>query len=187
MSLATLSSCAAAIILSAMKTPRLPIALQQAVMRSLRQSLERANQALKTRYPEPKLLYQQRGTAAGTAWLASWEIRINPVLLLENQQAFIDEVVPHELAHLLVWKQFGRVAPHGKEWKWMMEQVLGVPARRTHQFEIASVRSNTFAYRCQCQQHQLTVRRHNRILRKESEYRCVHCGSLLIAGEFVAT
>jgi predicted SprT family Zn-dependent metalloprotease len=25
------------------------------------------------------------------------------VLLLENQQAFIDEVVPHELAHLLVW------------------------------------------------------------------------------------
>ena len=45
------------------KTPRLPIALQQAVMRSLRQSLERANQALKTRYPEPKLLYQQRGTA----------------------------------------------------------------------------------------------------------------------------
>jgi SprT protein len=51
------------------------------------------------------------------------------VLLLENQQAFIDEVVPHELAHLLVWKHFGRVAPHGKEWKWMMEAVLGVPAR----------------------------------------------------------
>jgi SprT protein len=49
------------------------------------------------------------------------------VLLLENQQAFIDEVVPHELAHLLVWKHFGRVAPHGKEWKWMMESVLGVP------------------------------------------------------------
>lgn len=180
-----LSSRAAMIILKAMKTPRLPIALQQAVMRSLRQSLARANQALKTDYPEPALLYQQRGTAAGTAWLAAWEIRINPVLLLENQQAFIDEVVPHELAHLLVWKQFGRVAPHGKEWKWMMEQVLGVPARRTHQFEIASVRSKTFAYRCQCQQHQLTVRRHNRVVRKESEYRCVHCGSLLTAGEFV--
>jgi len=46
-----------------MKTPRLPIALQQAVMRSLRQSLERANQVLKTAYPEPKLLYQQRGSS----------------------------------------------------------------------------------------------------------------------------
>lgn len=167
------------IILSAMKTPRLPIALQQAVMRALRQALERANLALKTNYPEPTLLYQQRGTAAGTAWLEPWEIRLNPILLLENQQAFIEEVIPHELAHLLVWKKFGRVAPHGKEWKWMMEQVLGVPARRTHQFEVQSVRSRTFAYRCQCQQHQLTVRRHNRILRGESEYRCVHCGSLL--------
>lgn len=43
--------------------------------------------------------------------LESYEIRLNPVLMMENQQAFIDEVVPHELAHLLVWKHFGRVAP----------------------------------------------------------------------------
>ncbi len=168
-------------MLSAMKTARLPIALQQAVMRALRSALERANEKLERHYPEPTLVYQQRGTAAGTAWLEKWEIRLNPVLLMENQQAFIEEVVPHELAHLLVWKTFGRVAPHGKEWKWMMESVLGVPARRTHQFEVESVRSRTFAYRCQCQQHQLTVRRHNRVLRGESEYRCVHCGSLLKA------
>lgn len=174
-------------MLSAMKTPRLPIAIQQAVMRSLRQFLQLANERLKRSYPEPQLIYQQRGTAAGTAWLEKWEIRLNPVLLLENQQAFIDEVVPHELAHLLVWKTFGRVAPHGKEWKWMMEEVLGVPARRTHQFEIDSVRSRTFAYRCRCQQHQLTVRRHNRILRGESEYRCIHCGTLLQPGEFSAS
>ena len=109
------------------------------------------------------------------------EIRLNPVLLLENQQAFIEEVVPHELAHLLVWKHFGRVAPHGKEWKWMMEAVLGVPARRTHQFELESVRRNTFSYRCRCQQHQLTVRRHNRVVRGEATYRCVKCGEPLVA------
>lgn len=103
-----------------------------------------ANLKLGRNYPEPKLSYTQRGTSAGTAWLESYEIRLNPVLLLENSEAFIEEVVPHELAHLLVWKHFGRVAPHGKEWKWMMENVLGVPARRTHQFELQSVRRNTF-------------------------------------------
>lgn len=103
------------------------------------------------------------------------------MLLLENQQAFIDEVVPHELAHLLVWKHFGRVAPHGKEWKWMMESVLDVPALRTHRFELDSVRKNTFPYRCQCQQHQLTVRRHNRVMRGEATYRCVRCGDVLVA------
>lgn len=162
-----------------MKAPRLPIALQQAVMRCLREKLQQANAHLGTHYPEPKMVYQQRGTAAGTAWLESNEIRLNPVLLMENQQAFVDEVVPHELAHLLVWKHFGRVAPHGKEWKWMMETVLGVPARRTHKFEVDSVRKNTFPYRCPCQQHQLTVRRHNRVLRGEAEYRCTHCGQLL--------
>jgi SprT protein len=167
-----------------MKSLRVPIALQQAVMRSLREKLQQANHRLERHYPEPKLLYQQRGTAAGTAWLQQWEIRLNPVLLLENQQAFIDEVVPHELAHLLVWKHFGRVPPHGKEWKWMMENVLGVPAERTHKFEIDSVRSRAFPYRCGCQQHQLTVRRHNRVIRGESEYRCVHCGERLLPGDF---
>ena len=83
-------------------------------MRSLRENLAKANLKLGRHYPEPVLVYQQRGTSAGTAWLEKNEIRLNPVLLLENQQAFIDEVVPHELAHLLVWKHFGRVAPHGK-------------------------------------------------------------------------
>ncbi len=150
-------------------------------MRSLREHLQRANQHTGLNLPEPKVIFQQRGTAAGTAWLEQNEIRLNPVLLMENQQAFIDEVVPHELAHLLVWKTFGRVAPHGKEWKWMMETVLGVPARRTHRFAVQSVRQKTFPYRCGCQQHQLTVRRHNRVLRGEAEYRCVHCGERLQA------
>lgn len=90
-------------------------------MRRLREKLAQANLKLGRNYPEPKLSYTQRGTSAGTAWLESYEIRLNPVLLLENSEAFIEEVVPHELAHLLVWKHFGRVAPHGKEWKWMME------------------------------------------------------------------
>ncbi len=124
----------------------------------------------------PTARYLRRHRLAGEN-----EIRLNPVLLLENQQEFIDEVVPHELAHLLVWQHFGRVAPHGKEWKWMMESVLGVPARRTHRFELDSVRQNTFPYRCRCQQHQLTVRRHNRVVRGEATYRCVRCGDLLVA------
>ncbi|HBY5876611.1 TPA: SprT family protein, partial [Klebsiella pneumoniae] len=52
-----------------MKTPRIPIAIQQAVMRSLREHLANANRKLERRYAEPTLVYQQRGTSAGTAWL----------------------------------------------------------------------------------------------------------------------
>ncbi len=148
-------------------------------MRCLRAKLQLARQHFAIEFPEPKIVYQQRGTSAGTAWLQAWEIRLNPVLLLENQHTFIDEVVPHELAHLLVFRQFGQVSPHGREWRWMMGSVLQLPASRTHQFAVSSVQSKTFPYQCVCQQHQLTVRRHNRVLRGESEYRCRRCGEKL--------
>ncbi|MGM3190745.1 SprT family zinc-dependent metalloprotease [Dickeya dadantii subsp. dieffenbachiae] len=164
-----------------MNTPRLPIALQQAVMRCLREKLQQANTALGSDYPEPAVNYQQRGSTAGSAWLKEWEIRLNPVLLRENQQAFIDEVVPHELAHLLVYARFGKAAPHGREWRWMMESVLNVPARRTHQFALVSVQGKTFPYQCACRRHELTLRRHNRVVRGESEYRCRSCGERLRA------
>ncbi|MCY0725708.1 SprT family protein, partial [Klebsiella pneumoniae] len=65
-----------------MNTPRIPIAIQQAVMRSLREHLANATRKLERRYAEPTLVYQQRGTSAGTACLEKNEIRLNPVLLL---------------------------------------------------------------------------------------------------------
>lgn len=164
-----------------MKTLTIPVTLQQAVMHCLQEKLNQANHRLARDYPQPTVTYRQRGTCAGTAWLEKNEIRLNPLLLMENQQAFIDEVIPHELAHLLVWQHFGRVRPHGKEWQWMMASVLGVAARRTHRFDVDAVRVNTFPYRCRCQQHQLTIRRHNRVLRGEALYRCSRCGDVLIA------
>lgn len=94
-----------------MKTLRLPIAIQQAVIDRLRLDLAKANASLNANYPEPKISFRQRGTTAGTAYLSQWEMRLNAVLLAENGQPFIDEVVPHELAHLLVYRQFGRVSP----------------------------------------------------------------------------
>lgn len=161
-----------------MKTPRIPIALQQAVMVCLREKLVMACEFFQQQFPEPLVIYQQRGTLAGSAWLSDNQIRLNPVLLLENQQVFIGQVVPHELAHLLVWQRFGRVAPHGKEWKWMMETVLKVPAHRTHQFSLQPLRRRLFMYHCDCQSYQLTLHRHNKI-QCGTEYRCVHCGGRL--------
>lgn len=167
-------------MLSNMKTVRVPIALVQSVMRTLREKLQQANKYLNTDYPEPTLQYNQRGTIAGSAYYANWEIRLNPTLLIENKQNFIEEVIPHELAHLLVSRHFGRVAPHGKEWKWMMETVLQVSAKRTHHFDISNVTAKTFSYACRCQEiHQLTLRRHNKVQRGETQYRCRHCQAIL--------
>lgn len=169
-------------ILYPMKTIRVPLFLQQQVMRTLREKLALAEHKLEQSFSEPTVNYKQRGTTAGSAYLKEWEIRLNPSLLIENTEQFIDEVVPHELAHLLVFHVFGRkgIAPHGKEWKWMMQHVLEVTAKRTHNFAVTTVKSKTFRYRCACEMtHELTIRRHNKVLRGENQYLCRKCGEVL--------
>ncbi|HBO21708.1 MAG TPA: SprT family zinc-dependent metalloprotease [Providencia sp.] len=165
-----------------MKTIRVPIFLQQRVMQTLRAKIALAEQKLEQKFPEPIVNYKQRGTTAGSAYLKEWEIRINPILLIENPDNFIDEVVPHELAHLLVYRVYGRkgILPHGNEWKWMMQNVLEVSPSRTHNFSVSTVKSKTFTYHCACpSNHELTIRRHNKVVRGENQYLCKKCGEIL--------
>ncbi len=88
-----------------------------------------------------------------------------PFCCWKNSEAFIEEVVPHELAHLLVWKHFGRVVPTWQRVEVMMESVLGFPP-------VVRISSNCNP----CVQHlslplqvpgasRLTVRRHNGVVR----------------------
>ena len=141
--------------------------------------LQQAEQALQQAWPRPVLSYTQRGKAAGTAHLHRWEIRLNPVLLVDNQELFLHEVIAHELAHLLVFARHGRVAPHGKAWQAMMRQVFGLAPRVTHQLDISSLQGPLFAYQCACQEHRLSLRRHNKVQRGQSRYLCRHCGQPL--------
>lgn len=154
--------------------------LKMQVQRQLKWDLDTANRYFDKTFVPPTLNYNVRGRKAGVAYLQQNEIRLNPTLLAENGDAFIRQVVPHELAHLLVFQQFGRVQPHGKEWKMMMEQVLNVPANIYHTFDTQSVEGQTFRYQCECQTHQLSIRRHNAILRQNRQYFCRKCRKMLI-------
>lgn len=166
-----------------MATDRLPInalpPLKMQVQRQLKRDLETANRYFDRQFPTPTVHYNVRGLKAGVAYLQQNEIRLNPILLAENGQAFIQQVVPHELAHLLVYQQYGRVQPHGKEWKMMMEQVLGVPAEIYHCFDTDNVQGQRFPYACECQTHFLSIRRHNAVLRQHRHYLCRKCNKPL--------
>lgn len=152
--------------------------LYQACCAALARHIARAIAAglWQAHWPQPQLCLTQRGKAAGSAHLQRWEIRLNPVLLADNQQAFIEEVIPHELCHLLVFKRHGKTAPHGREWQALMQQLFALPGKATHNMDIQKVAGQQFIYRCGCREHPLSLRRHNNVLRGKSRYLCRHCG-----------
>ena len=129
-------------------------------------------------FERPTYLFNQRGKAAGTAHLQRNIIKINPTLFVNNREEFFQQVIPHEVAHLITFQLYGRTRPHGKEWQRVMEEVFKRPALTTHQLDIKEVVGKQFSYRCACTTHLLTIRRHNKVL-KGSEYRCKLCQSAL--------
>lgn len=140
-----------------------------------------AETTLNRSFIRPDVSFALRGRSAGTAHLQQNRLRFNPVLLNENTQSFIDEVVPHEICHLLCYQLWGRVKPHGKEWQGLMQHLFQLMPRTTHSFDTASLTSNQINYYCACGIVPLGVRRHNKVQRGQTQYRCKKCLNLLSA------
>ncbi|QSX41314.1 SprT family zinc-dependent metalloprotease [Shewanella cyperi] len=140
----------------------------------------RAEAVLGIQVPRPALSFKLRGRCAGMAHLQENRMRLNAVLLEENPQVFFTEVIPHELCHLLAYRQHGRVAPHGREWQALMRGVFGLAPRTTHSLDTQSV-SRSVDYRCGCGTVPLSIRRHNKVVRGQSQYLCRRCGQRLSA------
>jgi SprT protein len=123
-----------------------------------------------------------RGRCGGDACARTGTIRYNADLLERYGASFLAEIVPHEVAHLVVARACkGRPRPHGPEWKAVM-RFFGVAARTCHGFETTPARAGTrWTYRCLCPEpHRLTPRAHRRIRRGHAEYHCRICGCVLV-------
>lgn len=131
-------------------------------------------------FPLPTISFNQRGKIAGSAQLQKNHLKFNPVLLSENVQHFLDDVVPHEVSHLVVYQLYGRVRPHGHEWQTTMKEVFGLVPKSTHSLDVSNVQGKLFDYVCLCGKVQLTVRRHNNVVRGHQSYICKRCGSKLM-------
>ncbi|MCB8888036.1 SprT-like domain-containing protein [Vreelandella malpeensis] len=130
--------------------------------------------------PAPRVWFDLKGAGAGQAHLGRGGLRFNPVLLADNRAAFFDEVIPHEMAHWLVFHLDGgtRLKPHGREWQTVMRELFGLVPRVTHRFDIAQSQRRPYRYRCDCREHLFTAQRHAQGARGR-RYRCRQCGQAL--------
>lgn len=149
------------------------------LLRRIHYGLQLAEEHFKHSFSLPQINYELKGIKAGVAYLQRNVISFNRTLMLENSEDFIRQVSLHELAHIIVYQEFGHVQPHGKEWRFVMKEIFHLPADTCHQFDLSSVQGKTFTYRCACQIHQLSIRRHNKIQRDGAVYFCRKCKTQL--------
>ncbi len=152
---------------------------QRQTLNKVEQCYQIAEQQLNRHFKRPEISFKLRGKSAGTAYLQTNKIRFNAQMLEVNEQAFIDEVVAHEICHLLCYQLFGRVKPHGKEWRSLMISLYQLPPKTTHNFEVVNKARAEFDYQCRCGVIKLSVIRHNKVTRKQAQYRCRRCLSTL--------
>lgn len=155
--------------------------IKQQIVERAEDCIAVANQRLNRQFKLPHIKFNQRGKIAGSARLQTNEIRFNPVLMQDNLAHFLSDVVPHEICHLLAFQLFGRVKPHGKEWQGLMQGVFGLKATTYHAMDVSKVAGKKFNYRCKCGPVEVSVRRHNKVIRKMQQYRCIKCGSQLVS------
>ncbi len=160
------------------------IRLERQAEARTRQLIEQATRHFDLPLSQPQVRFDLRGKAAGMALFhprGDTVIRYNTQMLRENGQAFIEQTVPHEVAHLVARAVFGStVRPHGAEWRSIMT-LFGAEPQRCHTFDVPRKnrrKMRHFSYRCTCRDHSLSAIRHHRSL-SGVVYICRLCGAPL--------
>ena len=161
--------------------PFLSLNSQQLVIQKVEQCISHACSYFEQNFTLPKISFNQRGKIAGCARLQINELRFNPILLSDDLDAFLEVVVPHEVCHLLAHSLFGKVRPHGKEWQSLMLELFQVKGQTYHQMDVTKVKGKSFIYQCECGPIELSIRRHNKVIKGEQTYICRKCRSPLRA------
>lgn len=166
------------------------------------------------KYNAIRVEYEVRGRKGGYA-MGDEYINLNPVLLVENTTEYLEQVVPHEVAHCIDsangdnqrpegvrFTRSGRMrrmkrSVHGPTWKRIMVLFGCDPDQRCHQMDTtnSAVRTKTkYEYQCLSCKQSIFVSsvRHNKQRRHALEhpgssfYTCKRCGRTRGTLKFIA-
>ncbi len=166
------------------------IELKEKAIQAIKHYTDLGNKVLNQTMPYPKTDFSVRGTVGGKYSTNRHTVMINMVLFSENVKDYLDNTIPHEVAHAFQRHIYGqytygngkRVMPHGNEWKRIM-LALGKSPKRCHNYDTSNAAQRTvsrdYVYVCNCRSHNLTAIRHKRIVESQAQYRCKNCKARL--------
>lgn len=129
-------------------------------------------------YVHPIIDYNLKGRVAGKAFYYKEMIKLNLDLFRENQKGFLEDTIPHEMAHLISHEIKLECKPHGKTWKRVMI-MFGCEPKRCHNYKTTSARNvKRYRYSCGCSIHEISLTRHKRTM-KGVKYICKKCKKAL--------
>ncbi len=167
--------------------------LKQRLTTAIAYNINILNDFYKCRLPDLDIDFSLRGKTAGqlcarsNGFTTSYTIRLNLAFARKHHQEFVDDVIPHELAHFYILWKYGiqrksrknRIRPHGLEWQSVMLHCFKRPAEIYHSFDVPEQNTQrkmqTYTYKCSCRTHKLSAIRHNKIQKGKMKYLCQFC------------
>lgn len=121
-----------------------------------------------------RITFDLKGVVGGRAWGSMNLIQINPGFVdTDHWEDLLHQTIPHEYAHILAHKKYTHRVGHGSEWKYIM-RLMGLEPRRCHNYDLSKV-IKVIEYKCSCQVHQYSTRRHAQVVKYGTRYICRMC------------
>lgn len=123
--------------------------LREKVETKMLECIQKAEKHYGIKIEMPEVRYDIKSWTGGLAYRDRNLVRYNLILLVENEEHFVESTVPHETAHMIVNACYRngvfklpegkkRWMPHGKEWKEVMA-LLSVEPEVKHNYDCSSI------------------------------------------------
>lgn len=187
------------------------MALRTLMVNQVRRYIETASKLYNWHFTMPRVRFDLTGKVGGWAKSSTWELNFNEGLMVDNVTDYLNNTVPHEVAHLVDGKLFRRDPEglsairftrsgrprrakrdiHGASWRKVMKDFGIENAERCHEMDVSATRrvvTKTRAeYKCHCglAGGTLTVKMHRQIQSMGSRRYWKKCKHTILASHFV--
>jgi SprT protein len=100
--------------------------MQEKILNKVEESFLKAEKYYNRTFPRPRIIFKRSGTTAGYAKRNCSELMFQLDLAEHHEKDFIDNTVPHEVAHCIQFHLYPKSQGHGYEWKFIMSRVMGI-------------------------------------------------------------